>query len=153
MGTTAIPALVDALVTNARAALPDTLVYDGFGVDADPGRNYLMVGVDNPQAVDEAYAATATQQWANANHTARDEEGFVVCAALAWNGDSDPKAARDDAFATVAAVENMCRANPALGVASLLWTSVGGRIQLSQNQTEHGATAIVIFNVNYRARI
>lgn len=153
MGTSAIPALVDALVANARTALPNTLVYDGFGVDADPGHDYLMVGVDNPHAIDEAYGATATQQWANANYTARDEEGFVVCAALSWNGDSDAKAARDGAFTIVAAVETMCRANPSLGVATLLWTSVGGRIQLSQNQTEHGATAIVIFNVNYRARI
>jgi hypothetical protein len=153
VATSALPDLIDALVTGARAALPDTLVYDGFGVDAEPGHSYLMVGVDDVDARDSAYAATATQEWANANYTARDEEGYVVCAALAWNGDSDAKAARDEAFTTVAAVENLCRANPSLGVTSLLWTSFGGRVQLSQNQSEHGATAIVIFQINYRARI
>lgn len=154
MATTALPALIDALVTGARAALPNTtLVYDGFGVDAEPGTSYLMVGVDDPDARDAAYAATATQEWANANYTARDEEGYVVCAALAWNGDGDAKAARTAAFATVTAVETLCRTTPSLGVATVLWTSFGGRIQLSQNQNEHGATALVIFNINYRARI
>lgn len=153
MATSVVPALIDALVAQGKTALPGVLVYDGFGVTADPGTKYLMVGVDDVDTRDAAFGATAEQTWANANHTARDEEGLIVCAALAWNGDSDPKAARDGAFSVVAAVENMCRATPSLGLANLLWTSCGGRIQLSQNQTEAGATAVVIFQVHYRARI
>lgn len=153
MATTVLPALIDALVTNATAALPDVLVYDGFGVDAEPGNQYLMVGVEDVDSKGSSWAATAEQEWANANYTARDEDGVVICAALAWNGDSDAKAARDDAFAVVAAVENMCRTTPSQGVANLLWTSAGHRLQLTQDQAESGAIAIVVFQIRYRARI
>ena len=153
MATTVLPDLIDALVTNARTALPDVLVYDGFGVDAEPGHQYLMIGVDDVDAKGSAWAANSEQVWANANYTSRDEEGVVVCAALAWNGDSDPKAARDGAFEVVGAVETMCRANPSLGVAQLLWTSAGHRMELSQDQGESGAIAVVIFQIRYRARI
>lgn len=153
MATTALPALIDALVAAAKTALPNVLVYDGFGVDAEPGKKYLMVGVDDVDAKGASWAATSEQEWANANNTSRDEEGVVVCAALAWNGDSDPKAARDAAFAVVAAVENLCRTNPSLGVATLLWTSAGHRLQLTQDQGEAGAVAVVVFHIRYRARI
>lgn len=153
MATTVLPDLIDALVTQGRAALDGVLVYDGFGVDAEPGNQYLMVGVEDVDANRASWAATSEQTWANANHTSRDEEGVVVCAALSWNGDSDPKAARDSAFAVVGAVEDMCRANPSLGLANLLWTSAGHRLQLSQDQSESGAIAIVVFHIRYRARI
>ncbi len=153
MATSALPALINALVTNARNTLTTTDVYDGFGVTSDPAESILLIGVDNVNADGEAFSAHAQQQWANANHTSRDEEGHVVCAASSWNGDGDAKAARDGAFATVAAIENMLRANPSQGVASLLWTSMGQSISLSQWQDDAGATSVVIFTVNYRARI
>lgn len=153
MATSAIPALINALVANATAALTDTDVYDGFGVTSDPAENVLHIGVDDVNNDGGASSAYAQQEWANANHTSRDEDGHVVCAASSWNGDGDAKAARDGAFATVAAIENMLRANPSQGVATLLWTSLGGSINLSQWQDDAGATAVVIFTVNYRARI
>jgi hypothetical protein len=155
VATSALPALINALVTNARAntALADVDVYDGFGVTSDPAHNILHVGVDDVNSNAEAFSGYAQQEWANANHTSRDEEGHVVCAASSWNGDGDAKAARDNAFATVAAVENMLRTNTSQGVSSLLWTSMGGRIALSQWQDDAGATAVVIFTITYRARI
>jgi hypothetical protein len=154
VGTTAIPALIDALVAQANTSLADNiLVLDGFGVTADPAEQYLFIGVDDVDSMDQAFSASAAQEWAHANYTARDEEGYVVCAAGAWNGDGDQKAARDDAFAIVNAMETALRANPSLGVSTLLWTSVGTRIALSQNQSESGASAVVVFNVTYRARI
>ncbi len=153
MATSALPALINALVTNATAALTDVDVYDGFGVTSDPAQNVLHIGVDDVNSNAEAFSGYAQQQWANANHTSRDEEGHVVCAASSWNGDGDAKAARDSAFATVAAVENMLRTTPAQGLPTLLWTSMGGRIALSQWQDSGGATAVVIFTIAYRARI
>lgn len=153
MATSALPALINALVTNARTTLTTVDVYDGLGVTSDPAEDVLHIGVDDVNANAEAFSGNAQQQWANANYTSRDEEGHVVCAAASWNGDGDAKAAREKAFATVAAVENMLRANPSQGVATLLWTSLGGRISLSQWQDSGGATAVVIFTVQYRARI
>ncbi len=154
MATSAVPALIDALVANARAALPTTTgVYDGAGITAEPGNDYLMVGVDDVDGNGVSFSADSSQQWANANYTARDEEGAVVCAAVSWNGDGDQKAARDAVYATVATIETMLRANPSQGVGAVLWTSFGGRVQLSQDQNEQGASAIVVFRVNFRARI
>lgn len=152
MATSALPALIDALFEGSRAALPNVGVYDGFAVTNDTG-DHLFIGVDDPDNQDGASSATTQQAWANANHTARDESGDVTCAALSWNGDGDMKAARDAAYATCAAVENLLRANPALGVPSLLWTSFGTSQSLTQDQTDDGALALVVFTVSFRARI
>ena len=152
MATSVIPALIDALVTNAKANLADINVLDGYGVTDDPG-DFLMVGVDDPLRDDEAQSGTSQQSWANANGTARDEIGDVWCSAYSWNGNGDQKGARDAAYATVAAVENMLRANPALGVAGLIYSEFGTSQTLTQNQDEHGASARVSFQVHFRARI
>jgi hypothetical protein len=153
VATTAIPLLIDALVLQARAALPRVQVHDGFGITAEKGELYLMVGVEDPNSDRDSFGGEAEQEWAHANYTARDEQGRIMCAALAWNGDADPKAARDSAFGVVASIEALCRANPSLGVPQLLWTSFGGRIRLSQDQATEGAVALVLFDINYRARI
>lgn len=152
MATSVIPALIDALVAAAKAALSNLLVNDGYGVTEDPG-NYLMIGVDDPDRPDAALSASSQQDWAHANYTARDEEGDITCAALSWTGDTDQKVSRDAVFATTAAVENMLRANPSLGLANLLWTSYGSATQLNQWQDAEGSMALVVFQVHFRARI
>jgi hypothetical protein len=152
MGTSAVPALIDALVSTARTALPNVLVYDGFGVSDEPG-DFLMVGVDDPDAPDQAVSADTQQDWANANYTARDETGTVTCAALSWNGDGDQKAARDACYAITAALEAALRTTPSLGVASVLWTSYGTTARLTQAQDGSGALALLVFSVAFRARI
>src|SRR5689334_3843760 len=99
MATSAVPALIDALVSAADAALSNVAVYDGVGNSDDPG-DFLMVGVDDPDRTDDVASASATQQWAGVgNASARDEEGDVTCAALSWNGNSNQKQARDGAYA------------------------------------------------------
>lgn len=153
MATSVVPDLIDALVANATTALPNIQVKDGIGVTTDPGTDYLLIGVDDASNHGASFAAESMQTWANANYTARDEEGDIVCAAVSWNGDSDASAARTAAYATVAAVENMLRTDPSQGVANLLWTSFGSRTQLSQDQDTSGANAIVIFRIHFRARI
>lgn len=154
MAVTQIGALIDAVVAVAATAVPaGTLVLDGLGVTADPADNVLFVGVDDPDATNGSFAADVRQEWANANYTARDEDGYILCVASAWNGDANQKAARDSALAIVHSVENALRANPSLGLPNLLWTSVGGRIALSQNQSQGGAHSVFIFRINYRARI
>lgn len=153
MTTSLIANLIDALVTTMTAALPGVLVYDGVGVSGDRNPNALFIGVDDPDSPNVALSAHAEQDWANANYTRRDENGFVVCAASSWTGEVDPKLARNNAMSTMAAVETALRANPSLNLTGMLWTSVGTKISLLQNQTEHGAHAVVLFRVNYRARI
>lgn len=152
MATSVVPALIDALVTNARTNLPNLSVRDGYGVTDDPG-DYLMVGVSDPTADAPATSADSQQQWASLGAMSRDEEGDVWCVAFSWTGNNDQKAARDAAYATVAAVENMVRADPTQGVSGVLWTSFGTNQNLTQDQDEHGASAQVAFQIHFRARI
>ena len=97
----AILRLIDALVTTLTAAVSPATVYDGFGVSEDPG-DFLMIGVEDPDLEGAASSADVSQEWANANYTARNESGDVTCAALSWNGDANQKAARDAVYALLA---------------------------------------------------
>lgn len=152
MATSVIPALIDALVAQSTTALPSVKVYDGLAVTNDPG-DFLMVGVEDPDLESAASSATAEQSWAHSTGTSRDESGEITCAALSWNGDGNLKTARDGVFAITAAVENLLRNDPDLGVAGLLWTSFGSTVELSQGQGDMGADALVVFKVAFRARI
>ena len=155
MATSAVPAVIDALVTLARTTLPDALVFDGIGVTNDPG-DFLMIGVEDPDIEGAAFSADSKQEWANANYTARDEEGDITCVALAWvgeSGDEGQKAARDAAYAITAALEAALHPNPTLGLSSVLWTSFGVSSQLSQAQGKGGSSALIVFRIHFRARL
>lgn len=155
MATSVIPALIDALVAAARTALPNTRVSDGIGATDDPG-DFLMIGVEDPDIEGAAFSADAKQDWASVGTGApRDEQGEITCVAVSWNGNGPEgaKAARDAAYAIAAAVEDLLRATPSLGVDGLLWTGFGSSSQLSQAQGDGGASALLVFRINFRARI
>lgn len=153
MGTSVVPALIDALVTAFQAAMPTVSVRDGFTVTGDTG-DFLMVGSDDPDSETSAESATVEQAWAHANSTARDERGEVNCVALSWNGDTNQKTVRDSVYAIVAAVENVLRADPTVGgVPGLLYTGFGTSQTLRQNQFQEGVDARLAFTIAFRARI
>lgn len=154
MATSAVFAVIDALVTTMTTALPNVSVYDGLGTSDDPG-NFLMIGVDDPDTDAYADSAESSQKWAGLGNHARNEEGTVTCCALAWNGDGDQRAARLDVKAITDAVENALRADPSLGgvIAPPGWAQFGTRFNLSQIQSETGALALAFFQVAYQARI
>lgn len=155
MSVSILPTLIDALVNQARVALPSVQVFDSYGVSDDPG-DFLMIGVDDPDAPTPADSATSTQDWGpfRASSSKRDEQGSLTCAALSWNGNADMKAARDAAFATAGAVSTLLRNDPTLGLApTLLWARFGSSLDLSQQQDEGGAQAVVVFRIAFQARI
>lgn len=153
MATSVIPALIDALFTQATAALPDVSVHDGYGVSEDPG-NFLMIGVDDPDSQVAAFTSESSQAMATFGGT-REQTGSVTCAALAWNGDGGnvgQKAARDAAYAIQATVEGLLRADPTLGVTpsnNRPLTAEMGDERLSQNQYDAGCDALLIFTVKF----
>lgn len=153
MATSAIPAVIDALVTLARS-VEGVTVYDGLGTLGEVG-DFLMVGVDDPNTPNEAQSADSQQDWASSNPSSIDEVGQITCAALSWNGDTDQKAARDAAFATCNALATAIRSNPTLSLPTLLWARYGKSQALTQNiDSDTGATeAMVVFSVYFRARI
>lgn len=155
MTTSIIPSLIDALVTQADAALTTVNVSDGLLVSDDPG-DYLMIGVDDPDGPSPANTAEATQDWGpmRPSPSSRNEQGTITCAALSWNGDGDAKAARDAAFTTAGAVSTLLRNDPTLGLSpTLLWARFGSTLELSQTQDDDGASALVVFRVAFHARI
>jgi hypothetical protein len=93
-----------------------------------------MVGVDDPDQDDAANSADSVQSWANVGHVVRDESGEVTCAALSWNGDSDPKAARDGVFALTAALEDLMRQDPTLGLGPTVRTEFGTQHDLTSSR-------------------
>lgn len=154
MATSAIPAVIDALFDQSTKALPNANVVDGYGVSGNTG-DTLMIGVEDPGNLDSASSAETDQSAATmGTNRSRDEDGTVVCVAESWNGNSDQKAARDAAFATVAAVENLIRKTdtPALGVAGVRNARIVSH-QLLQDQRNEGAVAFVVFRVGFTARI
>jgi len=165
MGTSVVPALIDALVTLSRANVPAGVnVFDGFGVTSDPSvSGVLMVGVDDPDTGDTANASSSGQSMATmATTRPRDQIGSVTCCAVAWNGNADQKAARDAAYGIVATVENFLRSDPTVGIGQpgRVVVQMGDDDRLSQNQYSGdaegvggGCDAIVIFTVNFKARI
>lgn len=156
MSGSVVPALIDALVAKAAAALPGLQVLDGIP-PIDTFGDFLIVGAEDPEARGFELSADTTQEWTYANTTARSQEGDVTCAALSWSGDTDAKAVRDAAYATTHAVEQLLRDDPSLGLvpsaARMLVAGYGTRETLSQAQDDNGASAIVVFTVHFQARI
>ncbi len=152
MTASVVPALIDALISTAESALPGVNVSDGFPLTADPG-SYLCIGVQDPDADGYTNSADVQQEWSWAGATQRAETGEITCAALSWNGDGDPKAARDAAYAAVDALADALRANPSLDVAGVAWTSFATGLQLNQAQDSDGAIAQVLFRIAFNARI
>lgn len=153
MAVSALPAFIDALVVAAEAALPDVLVFDGQGVTDGPG-DFLMIGVDDPNAEDFSAAAEAQQTPATMGTArSRDERRRVYCAVMSWNGDGDMKAARDSAYTIAEGVATILRTTPNLGLSNVLNSGFGSDLSDSSIQADSGAVWIVRFSVEFRARI
>lgn len=154
--TSRLPALIDALVSRATTALAASpvLVTDGYGVTDDPS-DFLMVGIEEPTIPAASFAGSSDQSWGPQGNRARDENGAVWCAAYSENGDGVQKTARDAAYSYMAAVETLLRADPNLGIApgGNFVAQMGDTQRLTQNQDSNGASALLIFNVSFFARI
>lgn len=153
MATSAVYDVIDALLAEAPSRMPAKVqVLDGAAVTEGPG-DFLMIGSNDPDSEDDMDAASSRQEWAHANHTARDEVGEVNLVALSWNGAGDQAQARHRVKAICAGLEDLLRETPTLGLPTLLWTSFGPSLDFKQAQGEAGAAAQATFTVLFQARI
>lgn len=159
MATSAVPALIDALVTQATAMLTTVRVYDGFGISEDPS-DFLMVGVDDPDPQSAGLTADHEQEqiaMGPAGVVYR-ERGTITLAAYSFNGDAIQKTARDAVYAIRNSVDNLIRtthvsgASPSvLGVAGVdRATITSSALQQDVWQT---ADALLVFSVAFEATI
>jgi len=156
MADSVVPALIDALFTQATAALPTVRVYDGYGVSEDPG-DYLMVGVADPEDPDESEAASATQSQMTFGSTRpRDEQGVIHMVARSVNGDASnagQKAARDAAYAIQEALATVLRTTDNAGVTGVMQLGNGSNLRLMQDQNTYGASASLLYDIAFKAQI
>ena len=75
----------------------------------------------------------------------------MTCCTVAWDGESSAVAARASAVDLLAQCEKALRADPTIAGTALVAQLVP--YQLSQRADTSGSTAIVRFQVQYRARI
>lgn len=149
---TIIPSLIDALVAKARS-IPEitATVWDGYA-STEEGGDTFNIGIDDPTAESDANAANSHQVWIATNRR-RAESGEVVCASTCIEGSGDMKVARDRAMSYVQAFEDAIRTDYSLGgVEGLLWV-VGGETNYFSNNDEDGATATIVFRLEFEARI
>lgn len=171
--TSVVPDLIDALIDlwRSQSDLAGVKVTDGISTAYELG-TYLMVGVDDPELT-QWTSAEATQEWALATPTGRNESGSITCLVQAWSGDVTPGAARREAFRVFAAVqESLWTTGPtmtaqpdlvpavfrsAFGVSALavigVWKAGVGAHRLIQAQNDEGALASIIFQLNFNARL
>lgn len=150
--TSAIPDVIDYLVTTLTAALPDVTVIDGPGITDASAENWLFVGVDDPDSESAPTSAEATSDWSTLGARQRREDIVVHCAAISYSGDDVIKTVRDAAFVTVAGVEQAIVTDPTLGGA-VLYATFGGVGAVRQNTNDQGVEAWALFTVAARARL
>ena len=163
--TSQVPAVIDYLVTTAKAspllgaAASPVSVFDGVQPPAATQalQQVLWIGADPTQP--DGPFADATQSWPVLdNARTKDEDGVLTCAAQHWSGDPSVKTHRDGAAAIVAGVETMLRGNGTTGPGDatmgrlVLWsgTDVG---RWETRQIAGGVACLVVFTVIYRARL
>lgn len=155
MAETRLPDVIDALIELATAAFDpeDVLVSDGYPVNGADGGTVLAIGVDDPADELRADSGEAMQEFANAAGRSRNEAGTVRCAVSTSNGDGVPKTARDAAFAVLSGVAAVVRGTSTPFDLPNVWKAGVTDVRLYQDQTEDGATALLMFTVTYAARV
>ena len=154
MTTSRIPALIDYLVatftaaSTLGAASPPVLVFDGPVVTAAPAQLALYVGVDDV-FTDQAPISATSEQARMGSTRGRQELAAIRCAAVAWAGTDDARTVRTQAFAILAAVEDLIRTNADKfgGLADQGSPGVSG-IALQQYSGD-GTTAQVAFTITF----
>lgn len=148
----ALPDVIDFLVTNVAAWLPTVEVVDGPYVTV-PSGDFLTVA-DAPDVADPASSETGWD--GNDGAYALSEAGSVVCYLDSFGGDTDAasvKGRRDSALAFLSTVEAQVKADPTFG-GLLVGTGalVVSRI-VRQVEGESGYEVGITFTVGYTTRI
>lgn len=147
-----VPDLIDALTAALAPLLVDVTVCDGVPADSNSG-DYFAVGVDDFDGITPVASARSDIDWAGAHRAVGlNEVGELACAAWAWRGEGDAKAARDACYSALSILQALLRADPSVGVSGL-WSSWIAGTQLTQAQAPDGATALLVIRVGFKARL
>lgn len=155
--TSRVPFVIDYLLSTFRAAAtlgganPPVQVIDGPETVGDELKLQLYVGLQDPDNIDIQEGADSEQSWAGLGAMARDEEMKVYCVAHAWEGDATVAQMRTAAYAIVAAVEVIIRADASIG-GNVLFGGVVPTAYLP-GSVDKGVFVRVPFYIEAKARI
>lgn len=154
MAASVVPALIDALVSTARAALPNVNVIDGAGPTEALG-DYLLIGWQDPDETTGASEAASVQQEqiAFGSTRPRREQGVIHLSVWSVSGDNVQKTARDAVYAIQEALATALRTTNDLGVAGISHLSNGSDLSLDQDAGEFGAVATLRYDIAFSAFI
>lgn len=143
MLTSSIPKAIDGLIANLKADTTFTAVtiVDGQPTTELPG-DYVAIGFSD----DAGSAINGSQDPATLGNQRREEKYSISCEVSSWIGSSVMKNARDRAFAILANVERVIRADATLKGA-VMFADFGSSISVSQIQTSQGAVVTIAFDV------
>ncbi len=147
--TTRLPAVVDQLLTVARAALPAATVLDGPRAAQELHDEVLQVGVGNGDT-DEAYGV---EQEPAGGLSGRGVEVITVhCEFSTWSGDQDGAVPtlRTRVGAVLGLLDNAFRADQQLA-ATCDRVNLGTRLRWYALQSEDGPGLGVEFDITARA--
>ncbi|WP_112469417.1 hypothetical protein [Streptomyces triticisoli] len=146
-----VPEVIDALVALGAAdpELDEVQVSDGPEVTDTSALDWLIVGFDGDPNGD-FQAAQTVGGWTDFG-TGREEQFQVMVAAVAQRGDTDVRAARMRAYEIGARVEAWLRADPSIGLGPGQVEAAIEASQLTQDQTQQGAQAVLLLTVAGRA--
>lgn len=151
MSSSRIPAVIDAFKTAVSAALPTLEVRDGQPTTEVPKAG-LYVG-----ATDEINEITFSQSWAGQGSRARNETFEVPNLLFRRTGDNRQTTVaseRTAIFADLAAIEQVLRDDPSLGVAGFtVRVQFGTDGAFSQTQSPDGLVSRVRFTITAETRI
>ena len=152
MTTSALPTFITNVLAalNAAPALSGVRIFDGPEIDTSYPNDWIAVGHDGSDDGDFE-AAAASQEYAPIGALRKNEDGALSCVLSTWDGTTDITARRVRAFALLAAVEDVVRADPSFSGA-VLWAGLES-FQLQYRQTNQGAAVEIPFSLTYRARI
>jgi hypothetical protein len=153
MATSAVPALINAVITRLKADsnLSAVRIFDGIEIDQSYPGDAICIGHDGNMEGDEVVASNFTQEYRNLGAIGKFEDGVINCTMWAWDGMTDISARRTRATAVLGYVENSIRSDVSFGgvvIYSGLETA-----QMGYRQTNAGAAVTINFSITYRAKI
>ena len=143
MPTSSIPKAIDGLIANLKAdkSFAAVTILDGQPTTELPG-DYVAIGFSDGEGV----SISGSQDPSTLGNSRRQERYSISCEVSSWIGSSNMKTARDRAFAILANVENVIRADGTLKGA-VIFADFGSSINVSQIQTSQGAVVTIAFDI------
>jgi hypothetical protein len=153
MATSALPSLINAVITRLKADsnLSSVRVFDGIEIDQSYPGDAICIGHNGNMEGDEVVASNLTQEYRNLGAVGKFEDGILNCTMWAWDGTTDISARRTRATQVLGYVENSIRSDVSFG-GVVIYSGIDAA-QMIYRQTTGGAAVVINFSITYRAKI